>query len=193
MEKIQKLLALSIVATLFITACSSPSDDENVEETTEETVVMVENAPEGCPEKTTITVMSPEAGEVTYDSDHSWYTSWDAKWGTFYFMNWDDFDPAAATSHEYAEGDVKVSWDLKTEDESPVVPGTWNYRAEEENNQLTWLNISTIDLAGAVFDDNGKVEITYYGEDYVCGSVSADDGSSSMSGEFIAKFHQFEI
>ena len=193
MKMTKKLLALSFAATLFITACGGGTDgEEGTEETTEE-VAMVVDAPEGCPSQTTLTVKSPEAGEVTYDSDHAWYTAWDEKWGTFYFPSWDDFDPMAVNSHTYEEGDVRVSWDLSTVDESPIVPGTWNYRVEEENNTLTWLNISTVDLAGAVFDDAAKVEITYYGDDYVCGSVTADDGSSSLSGEFIAKYTLFEI
>jgi hypothetical protein len=56
------------------------------------------------------------------------------------------------------------------------------------NKYTSEYNISTVDLAGGVFDDEAAVEIDYLGTDYVCGTVSSEDSSSSIKGKFIAKY-----
>lgn len=200
-----KMLGALSISLMIFTACSSKEEtttttEEETTTTADETVVvedegvMVADAPEGCPKESTLTVKSEEAGEVTFDANHAWYLDWDSLgWGSFYFQSYDDFDPQNYSSHEFVAGDVTAGFDLKTLDGSEPTVGTWNYRADGENNALTWLNISTIDLAGGVFDEKGKVEITYMGDDYVCGKVTADDGSSSMNGEFIAKYHNWKF
>ncbi len=197
-----KLLSILAISLLAFAACSSqePTTDdqtseetsveESMEETTTEEVVQY---PEGCSAEPNLVVKSEEAGTVEFDAEHGWYLEWSPDYGTFYFLSYDGFDPQNYSAHKLVDGDVTVSWDLKTVDKSEVVPGVWNYRAEEENNKLDWLNVSTVDLAGAIFDDNGKVEITYLGDDYVCGTVTSDDGSSSLNGDFVAKFHKWEF
>ncbi len=198
----KKLISLIAVAVFALSACSKPAeetttttDSEPVAVVEEEASVEVANAPEGCPTKTTLVAKSEEAGTVEFDANHSWYLDWgkDTAYGTFYFINWDGFDPQKYSAREWVEGDVKVSFDLQTVDKTMPKPGVWNYRKEGENNKLDWINISTVDLAGGVFDDNGKVEITYLGTDYVCGKVTAKDSSSSVEGEFIAKYHPWKF
>lgn len=187
--KNSKFLVLALLTAVVFSACSKTVENEPV---ANEPVKVVATYPEGCAAESTLTVKSAEAGEVTYAVDNSWYLDWKDS-GTFYFVSWDDFDPKNYSAHEIVGKDVKASWDLKTVDKSAPKAGTWNYRAEGENNELTWLNISTEKLAGGVFDDKGKVEITYFGDDYVCGTVTAADSSSSMKGDFIAKYYKWEF
>lgn len=189
-------MALSAV---LLTACGqtttddSSSTDSSTTEVAEDTDSgVIADLPEGCPEKNTLEVSSKEAGTVKFDMNHAWYLSWGPDWGTFYFPSYDDFDPSNYSAHKLEAGESMVGWDLRSADESSIVAGVWNYRKEGENNKLDWINISTPGLAGGIFDDNGKVEITYFGDDYVCGSVTSDDGSSSLNGEFAAKFYLWQ-
>lgn len=197
--KLQKLIVLGLSAVLLLSACSKKEDkkaDETSSATKTEVAVKtdeVPNAPEGCPKNNTLVAKSEEAGTAKFAAADSWFLSWGPEWGTFYFMNYSDFDPKNYSAHEIKGTDVKASFDLKTRDKSPLKAGLWNYGKKDENNDLGWLNISTEKLAGGVFDNNGKVEITYFGSDYVCGKVTATDSSSSLNGEFIAKFYEWKF
>lgn len=173
--------------------CSNATPaSSGIDETSEEKVVVdpniIEKAPKGCPQKTTLQVKSLEAGEVTFTTLNSWYVHHSADWGTLYFVNYEGFDPLNPFSHDYSIKDVTVYFDLKAKDKSALKPGVWNYRNLSENNDLSWINISTKKLSGGVFDDKAKVELTYIGKDYVCGKVTSKDASSSLGGEFISKF-----
>ncbi|MCK9186031.1 hypothetical protein M0P48_01170 [Candidatus Gracilibacteria bacterium] len=193
--KIQKLLVLALSTTLLLSACSKTQEEGTPAPAGDEAAVVEEiaNAPEGCPTKNTLVVKSEEAGTVAFVPSNSWFLSWGPESGTFYFMNYNDFDPKNYSAHTIAGKDVRVSFDLKNKDKSPLKAGVWNYRKDAENNKLDWLNVYTEKLAGAVFDDNAKVEITYFGSDYVCGKVTATDSSSSLNGEFIAKFYDWKF
>lgn len=190
-----KLLALALLTVMVFAACSkkaeesAPAEDKApaAKEETEKVAVVY---PEGCAKESTITVKSAEAGEVTYDADHSWYLNW-GDWGTFSFINWDGFDPQKYSDHEYTAKDVRVSWDLQAVDKTKPTKGTWKAGDDAGNNKINWLNISTIDLAGGVFDKTAQVEITYFGDDYVCGNIKANDSYSSINGDFIAKYHNW--
>ncbi|PJC39062.1 hypothetical protein CO044_01745 [Candidatus Peregrinibacteria bacterium CG_4_9_14_0_2_um_filter_38_9] len=181
----KKFFALSMLTALVLVGCSKaeapvasvPVVDANI----------IANAPVGCPQQTTLNAQSKEAGDVTFPSKNSWFIDGGADKGYFHFANYDRFDPAN-TFADISGTDVHVYFDLSTKDKAPLAVGTWNYRKDAENNQLSWLNISTEKLSGGVFDDNGKVELTYVGTDYVCGKVTAKDSSSSLNGEFIAKY-----
>ncbi len=199
--KLQKFLVLTLASALLLSACSKKEDkkaDETSSTTTKTEVAVktnneVANAPAGCPKSNTLVAKSKEAGTAEFAAGDSWFLSWGPEWGTFYFMNYTDFDPNNYSAHEIKGTDVRASFDLKNKDKSPLQAGVWNYGKKDENNQLDWLNISTEKLAGGVFDDNGKVEITYFGSDYVCGKVTAADSSSSLNGEFIAKFYEWKF
>lgn len=184
-----KFTALALLVVVAFSACGQAATDGTTDGSTKEVAVVY---PDGCVSNPSLTAKSPEAGEVTFDAGHSWYLDWSDS-GTFYFMNWDGFDPQSYSSHEYTDKDVQVGWDLKTADKTKPKAGTWNYREKDANNELTWLNVSTKDLAGGVFDDKGKVEITYLGDDYVCGTVNADDGKTSIKGDFVAKYYNWKF
>lgn len=189
----RKFLTISILAILALAGCgkSTPAiSDGNkssvqIPETDPNIIV---KAPAGCPQQTKLEVKSAEAGDVIFTTKNSWFVHRSADWGTLYFINYDDFDPQSPFAHSYSSKDVTVYFDLKSKDKSALKPGIWNYRKLGENNDLSWLNISTEKLAGGVFDDKAKVELTYIGKDYVCGKVTSKDSSSSLNGEFIAKF-----
>ncbi|MFA7686021.1 MAG: hypothetical protein WCX95_04450 [Candidatus Gracilibacteria bacterium] len=188
-----KLIGVMLISLMALAGCGKATEEVKTEEVVKEQEKVAVTYPAGCSTENSLTVKSEEAGTVTFDVNHAWYNDWGTD-GAFYFMSWDGFDPKNYSSHKFVKGDVQVGWDLKTVDKTPVTvgtTGTWNYRAEKENNELMWLNISTIDLAGAVFDEKGKVEITYFGNDYVCGTVTATDSSSSLNGNFIAKYNKF--
>lgn len=186
----KKFLAISMLTALVLVGCSKSAEPVATAPAEQAAVVdpnIVANAPEGCPQKTTLNAKSAEAGDVTFPSKNSWFVDSVVGQGYFHFANYDRFDPAN-TFASIAGSDVHVYFDLSTKDKSPLKVGTWNYRKDAENNKLSWLNISTEKLSGGVFDDNGKVELTYVGTDYVCGKVTSKDSRSSLNGEFIAKY-----
>lgn len=191
----KKFLVLILSSALLLTACNKAEDKKadpvktDAPAKTEE----VSKVPEGCPKSNTLVAKSEEAGTAEFKAANSWFLSWGPESGTFYFMTYDDFDPKKYSAHKIVGKDVKASFDLKTIDKSALQKGVWNYRMDKENNKLDWLNISTEKLAGGVFDKNGKVDITYFGSDYVCGKVTATDSSSSLNGEFIAKFYPWKF
>lgn len=183
----KKFLTFSLLSMLVFVGCgkSTPTIVDNAKTSTETAMIKV---PKGCPQKTNLEVKSAEAGDVVFTSQNSIYLYHSTDWGTLYFVNYPDFDTRNPLSHSYSEKDVTAYFDLKTKDHSAIKVGIWNYRKLGENNDLSWLNISTQKLSGGVFDDKGKVELTYAGKDYVCGKVISKDTSSSLNGEFIAKF-----
>lgn len=189
----RKSLAIFILAITALAGCSNTTPaSSGIEENSEEKVVLdpniIEKAPKGCPKKTTLEARSKEAGTVAFTTQKSWFVYRSADWGTLYFTNYEKFDPQNPFAHDYDIQDVTVYFDLKTKDRSALKAGIWNYRNLSENNDLSWLNISTKKLSGGVFDDKAKVELTYIGKDYVCGKVSSKDANSSLNGEFIAKY-----
>jgi len=191
----RKFLAIFILAITVLAGCgkSTPaiSADKNSSVQIPETDPnVISKAPQGCPKKTILEVKSLEAGDVVFTTKNSWYLYHSADWGTLYFTNYDNFDPQNPYDHSYDKKDVTVYFDLKTIDKSALKPGIWNYRKLGENNGLSWINISTQKLSGGVFDDKAKVEMTYFGKDYVCGRVTSNDKSSSLNGEFIAQFYK---
>lgn len=189
----RKFLAIFILAITVLAGCgkSAPASSDVAGSTLDTAKVdpnIIEKAPKGCPQKTTLQAKSLEAGDVTFTTLNSWYVHHSADWGTLYFVNYEGFDPLNPFAHDYSSKDVTVYFDLKAKDKSALKPGIWNYRKLEENNDLSWINISTKKLSGGVFDDKAKVELTYIGKDYVCGKVTSKDASSSLNGEFISKF-----
>lgn len=189
----RKSLAIFILAITVLAGCgkSAPASSDVTESTLETAKIdpnIIEKAPKGCPQKTTLEVKSKEAGEVAFTTQKSWFVYRSADWGTLYFTNYEKFDPQNPFAHDYGAQDVTVYFDLKTKDRSALKSGVWNYRSLSENNDLSWLNISTKKLSGGVFDDKAKVELTYIGKDYVCGKVTSKDANSSLSGDFIAQY-----
>jgi len=150
----------------------------------------VADAPEGCPKSTSIIVMSEEAGTQKITSENSNFIHWDKSQGLLVFTNY-TLNPDSIYSN-IVEGNVLAVIKFRNGDSSELGVGTYRKNALEGTttpNQYTpEYNISTVGLAGGVFDDNANVEITYFGKDYVCGTVTSDDGDSSIKGEFIAKY-----
>lgn len=189
----KKFLVLILSSSMLFTACSKGDDKKlDIADLDGPEMIEVAKVPEGCPQINSLTAESKEAGTAKFKAADSWFMSWGPDSGTFYFMNYSDFEPKNYSAHKVVGKDVKASFDLKTVDKSALKKGVWNYRKDKENNKLDWLNISTEKLAGGVFDDNGKVEITYFGDDYVCGNVTAKDSSSSLNGAFMAKFYKWK-
>jgi hypothetical protein len=151
---------------------------------------IIAKVPKGCPQQTTLSVKSPEAGEAAFTTLNSFYVYHSIDWGTLYFTNYDGFDPQNPFAHEYSNKDVTAYFDLKVKDKSAIKPGIWNYRKLGEDNELSWINISTEKLAGGVFDDKAKVEVYYMGKDYICGKVTSKDAKSSLNGEFLSKVYK---
>jgi len=187
----KKFLAISMLSALVLVGCNKAVAPTTTAPVAEKAAVVdanvIANAPAGCPAKTTLNAKSAEAGDVTFPTKNSWFVDSGVGYGSLHFANYDTFSPSD-TFADIKGTDVHVYFDLKTKDKSPLKVGTWNYRKDKENNDLSWLNISTEKLSGGVFDDNGKVELTYVGADYVCGKVTSKDSSSSLNGEFIAKY-----
>lgn len=150
----------------------------------------VADAPAGCPKSTSIVVTSEEAGTQKITSENSNFIHWDKSQGLLVFTNYTlNVDSIYS---DMTEGQVLAVIKFANGDSTELGVGTYRKNALEGTvrpNQYTpEYNISTPGLAGGVFDDNANVEITYFGKDYVCGTVTSDDGDSSIKGEFIAKY-----
>jgi len=150
----------------------------------------VADAPEGCPKSTSIIVTSDEAGTQKITSENSNFIHWDKSQGLLVFTNYTlNVDSVYS---DLTEGQVLTVVKLTNGDFTEIGVGTYRKTAEEGTatpiKYSPEYNISTPGLAGGVFDKNATVNITYFGKDYVCGSVNSDDGDSSIKGEFIAKY-----
>lgn len=176
------------VATYFIVTSSN-----NTPATTPTPTItsnQVTDAPEGCPNISTIVVASEEAGTQNITAANSNFLQWRTDQAllilTNYTVNVDDI-------YSDITGDrVLTVIKLSHKDATALTTGTYRKTAEVAggtfNQYASEFNISTPGLAGAVFDNSATVEITYMGTDYVCGTVTSDDDSSSINGEFIAKY-----
>lgn len=148
--------------------------------------MVVADAPAECPAKNTLVVTSDEAGIVAMEPANSYYIEWNEAEGNLVFANY-DVNPNSIYGHTYAATDVLTVIKLSHDDKTAVGIGTY---AKDTNQRASEFNISTIDLSGAVFNDTDNVEITYFGDNYVCGTVNAQDTyGSSILGDFIAQFH----
>lgn len=150
----------------------------------------VADAPEGCPKSTSIIVKSPEAGTQEITSENSNFIHWSKEQGLLVFTNYTlNVDSIYS---DITEGRVLTVIKLINGDFTNIGVGEYRKTAKEgtatPNLYTPEYNISTVDLAGAVFDNNSSVQIDYFGTDYVCGTVTSDDGESSINGEFIAKY-----
>ncbi len=110
--------------------------------------------------------------------------------GTFYFTNY-TFDPQSAWGHTYTDTDAMAYFSVATKDKKAVANGVWDASKKDDNNKLSDTSISSKKTSRGLIGDKKKVEITYFGSDYVCGDVSIDDGYGSITGKFIAKYHKW--
>jgi hypothetical protein len=191
-----KLIAVALVAlvllgaagflvyTLFIKEDGQDNDDNKTSEA-------IENAPIGCPKSTSVVVKSEEAGTQKISTANSNFIHWRDDQGLLIFTNY-TLNPDSVYSDITGDRVLTVV-KLSHQDATKLAIGTYRKTAavagEASPNQYSSeYNISTEGLAGGVFDNNATVEVTYLGTDYICGTVTSDDGSSSIKGEFIAKY-----
>lgn len=160
------------------TAPATPAADE-----------VVADAPKGCPNKSTVAVKSDDI-DTTISAANSWYIENSPDWGTFFFTNY-TLDPKSPWGHTYAGKDAKASFSVSTKDKTPVANGVWDQALADANNKLTEIGIAGVSANRGIIGSKNKVEITYFGSDYVCGNVAIDDGYGSVKGDFIAKYSKF--
>jgi hypothetical protein len=170
---------IALSAAYFLTRESdSDSNDE------------VANAPVGCPKSTSVTVKSKEAGTQKISTVNSNLIHWRKDQAMLIFTNY-TLNPDSVYSDIIGDRVLAVV-KLTHKDSSTLNIGTYKKATTVATDTLNLyapeFNISTAGLAGGVFDNNAKVEVTYFGNDYVCGTVTSNDGSSSISGQFIAKY-----
>lgn len=190
----QILLSSSLVLTALLAVGCTKATEPTTDTTTPvaSDVVTVADAPEGCPSSNTLTVQSEEAGTVTMQADNSYFVQWGESAANLVFANY-EVNPDSIYGHTYTDSDVLVVVKLgNTDPDDEFVTGTY-VKDDAATLQSSEYNISTVNLAGAVFNDSDQVELSYVGGDYVCGTVTSDDGSSSIKGDFIAKYHEQEI
>lgn len=150
----------------------------------------ISDAPEGCPNKTDVVVKSDEAGTQNITTSNSNFLMWGVDDARIVFTN---YTLNADDVYSNITGkNVLTVIKLDHEDGTALTTGTYRKMSEDgsdnkPNNYTSEYNISTEGLAGGVFDNDATVTIDYIGDDYVCGSINADDGSSSIVGDFIAK------
>lgn len=153
-------------------------------------VETVANPPEGCPSSTSIVVQSEEAGTQNITTSNSNFLHWRDDQALLIFSNYTvDLEDIYSN---ITEGRVLTVIKLTHNDSARLTAGTYSKATTVNSEEVTLyapeFNISTVDLAGGVFDNNATVEVTYFGDDYVCGTVTSDDGSSSINGDFIARY-----
>ena len=182
----------AVIAAVFVFSNKEETDETDTTVTTKKDESnTVANAPAGCPSSTSIVVKSDEAGTQNISAVNSNFLHWRDDQALLVFTNY-TLNPESVYS-DITGDNVLTVIKLSHEDETSLALGTFRKNtvpaSEEDPNQFaSEFNISTEGLAGAVFDDASTVEISYLGTDYVCGTVQSDDGSSSIKGDFIAKY-----
>lgn len=183
--------SLLLVILVAFSACMGGDDAEDTsedssEEVTEEGAISeLPDLPEGCAPKNTITFNSPETGEVNLANDTSYYIASVDYWGMLIFANFDvDYvDPYLAPLEG---GQFFVGVNLKNENDAPIGTDLFEYKdAEEALSRIIGIDTSMADLSGGISDDNAQVAFNYFGEDYVCGEITAENETSSLMGTFM--------
>ncbi|MCX6734645.1 MAG: hypothetical protein NTZ25_01915 [Candidatus Peregrinibacteria bacterium] len=196
----KKFLALSMLTALVLVGCNkaaaptttTPATDGTTTTTTPAPKAedgIVADAPKECPNKSSVVVKSEETGTVNVAAANSWYVEQTPDSGTFYFTNY-TFDPQSAWGHTYTDTDAMAYFSVGTTDKKAVANGSWD-AAKKDTHKLSDTNISSKKASRGLIGDKKKVEITYFGSDYVCGDVAIDDGYGSITGKFIAKYHKW--
>ncbi|MBP9759726.1 hypothetical protein KBD45_08605 [Candidatus Dojkabacteria bacterium] len=195
MPKSTIMIGVAIVALVVVGAggyyvMNQPKEQPKADDTNKPIVDEIANAPVGCPKSTSIVVKSEEAGTQNITSANSVFIHGPKDQGRLIFTNY-TLDPDSVYS-DITGDKVLTVIKLSHEDKTTLDVGTYRKTAEtgteKPNLYSSEYNISTVGLAGAVFDDNATVKIDYLGVDYVCGSVTSKDSSSSINGNFIAKY-----
>jgi hypothetical protein len=195
----KKFLALSMLTALVLVGCNkavAPTTDTPAANGTTTTTApaadngVVADAPKECPNTSSVVVKSEETGTVNVAAANSWYVEQSPDSGTFYFTNY-TFDPQSAWGHTYTDKDAMAYFSVGTKDKKAVANGVWDVSVKDANNKLSDTSISSKTSSRGLIGDKKKVEITYFGSDYVCGDVSIDDGYGSITGKFIAKYHKW--
>jgi len=177
------VVIIGVVAFLVL----SNNSKKNTTASTKIVVDEIANAPEGCPKSTTIVVKSDEAGTVKISNANANFLQWRKDSGQLVLTN---YTVDTKSIYKTLTGDqVLTVINLETKDASAIEAGEYSKTvAPDHNLSVREFNLSTVGLSGGVFDNSGKVFVTYLGTDYVCGTVTSDDGSSSINGQFIAKY-----
>jgi hypothetical protein len=195
----KKFLTLSMLTALVLVGCNkaaAPTTTTPAADGTTTTTApaadngVVADAPKECPNMSSVVVKSEETGTVNVTATNSWYVEQTPDKGTFYFTNY-TFDPQSAWGHTYTDTDAMAYFSVATKDKKAVANGVWDASKKDDNNKLSDTSISSKKTSRGLIGDKKKVEITYFGSDYVCGDVSIDDGYGSITGKFIAKYHKW--
>lgn len=197
----KKFLTLSMLTALVLVGCNKATAPTTTTPATNGTTTtttapkadegVVADAPKECPNKSSVVVKSEETGTVNVAAGNSWYVEQTPDSGTFYFTNY-TFDPQSAWGHTYTAKDAMAYFSVSTKDKKAVANGVWDSSKKDDNNKLSDTSISSEKSSRGLIGTKKKVEITYFGSDYVCGDVSIDDGYGSITGKFIAKYHKWK-
>lgn len=173
-------------ALFFIAGCTTQPGNS----ASNTTSTLPTDIPSDCVTSNLVTIVSKEAGTVNPEVNNSYFNNWRPDSAQLIFANY-AVDPVDIYSNITA-GRVLTVINITHVDGTQITSGIF-YKADTVNGQavnkkVEEFNISTSALAGGVFDNNGKVDIKFMNNKYVCGSITSDDGSSSIKGNFIAKF-----
>lgn len=194
----KKLFTLSMLTALVLVGCNKaaaptttpPADDKAAATTTPVADnAAVADAPKGCPSTSTVAVKADDI-DMTVSATNSWYIENKPEEGTFFFTNY-TVDPQNAWGHDIVGKDAKAYFTVSTKDKAPVANGVWDQAVKDANNKLTAISIVGTAANRGIIGGKNKLEITYFGSDYVCGTLAIDDGYGSVKGDFIAKYHKW--
>ena len=168
---------------VFAGCTTQPSTQNNA-------AALPSDVPSECATTNLVTIKSEKAGTVNPEVANSYFNNWRSDSAQLVFANY-AVDPIDIYSNITA-GRVLTVINLTHGDGTKLTTGTFykdtTVNGEAVNKQATEFNISTVDLAGGVFDENAKVEVKFINDKYACGEITSDDGSSSIKGNFIAKY-----
>ncbi len=186
----KKFFVPLILAAVSLSACSgqtaTPAATKVAPVSTE--VVTFADAPEGCPKSTKLTAKTSDLKETTFTSVSNWFNVWKTTPETaqLVFSNYDVPKDNIYADHTYTDSDALIV--VKVTDSVTKVAGAGNYSgAADAKIKVVEVNVSSKNLAGAVFDKTGALAITHLDSKYACGTMKFDDGYSSLKGDFIAQ------
>ncbi len=188
-KKIRGIIVGPLALLALIGAgCTVTTDSDDTSVVVEPDTAVVADAPEGCVSKNSLVVTSSAAGTEKPEAANSYAIQWEGSEHSMQLVFADyAVDPLDIYGNIEGENMLAVVYASSADNETPTDVGTYT-KASDAEMVAGQLNISTAELAGGVFDDTATVELTYVGDDYVCGTITADDTYSSINGDFIAQY-----
>lgn len=179
----KKIFVPLVLAALSLSGCSTAQ--------TPTPATQVAQVPAGCPATSSVTAQTGDLKNTTFTPVSAWFNVYSGTPGDGQIVLSTYNIPKGNTyvSHDYTASDALVV--VKLSDTVTNKVGVGNYsKATDAKMKVGEVNVSSKNLSGGVFDENGSLEITYLTDTVACGTMKFDDGSNKLNGSFMAQVNK---